>query len=253
MSLLALALLAALQAPGTAPVRSAWDSFGPGSTAVTVDRPLAGTPFSTTTDVLKSRRDDGLPQIESTRGSRSGHVEISVGTGDNVHVKPFAEGLKEISRRRETLTIKERRLDCDVVTYAGAEDSPKRMRLTVWLAAGLSLPVRRFWGLEAFYDVPASAVRIEVSLEQPSRKSVATLEVLDLNQARTVNGVALDCVEQQIRSLVSVPGGTSCVRGRHEWLSAAVPGALVRCERECGTMERSGTTVTELIDFQVAR
>src|SRR5205085_1830906 len=55
-------------------------------------------------------------------------------------------GLVLTGRRDEILMLKDRRLDCEVIQYAGADDEPSRwISLTIWKAQGITLPPREVW------------------------------------------------------------------------------------------------------------
>ena len=247
-------LAALLQAQEAPPVRHPWDGFVPGSTAVTAIRNSTGAIGSTTTEVLESRSDAGLPRIREMTKRESGSVNDSTTNGDPFSAKPFADGLLEVSRRKETISIKSRQLDCEVVAYIEApEEGRGRKKLTVWHAKELSLPPRRLRAAGTWFDVPGTVVRVDSWQEFNGNSTISTLEVLDLNQKVVVNGAALYCVVQEARSLDSRPMRLGIVRNRKEWLSTAVPGALVRREYECSTTEQSGHTTTELVDFKAVR
>jgi len=250
MSVFGIALLAAaLQTPEPPPIRNPWDGFAPGSTAVRNLLTEAGTVWMTTKEILESRSESGLPLIRETTQRNSG-----TNNGDAGTPKPFADGLWEAHRRRETIMIKGRKLDCDVVAYTEPAGDPQgHKRLTVWHASELSLPPRRSWVVGAWSDIPATVVRIDSVLERNESRITGTLEVLDLGSKQVVDGVPIDCVEEVSHCLTTRPSSPSVVRGRHEWLSPQVPGAIVRSERECGTTEHVGHQTMVLVEFKAVR
>jgi hypothetical protein len=208
----------------------------------------------TTSEILESRTESGLPLVRETDQRNGGSSDSRTSNGDAATPKPFADGLWEALRRKETISIKGRKLDCDVVAYTEPAGDPQgRKRLTVWHANELSLPARRSWVFGVWSDIPAGVVRIDSVLERNEVRVTSTLEVLDLSSKRIVNGVTIDCVEEECRSLSSRPSQIGIVRSRHEWLSPQVPGVVVRSERECGTTEHTGHQTMELVEFKAVR
>jgi hypothetical protein len=255
MNVFGAALLAAfLQVPEPPPVRNPWDGFAPGSSAVRTFLTNAGTLWMTTNEILESRTEDGLPLIRETTQWNKGTSTSGTTNGDAGTPKPFTDGLWEALRRKETITIKGRKLDCDVVAYTEAAGDPQgRKRLTVWHASELSLPPRRSWVFGGWSDIPATVIRIDSVLERNETRVTSTLEVLDLSSQQVVNGVPIDCVEEESRSFSAHPSRPGVVRGRHEWLSPQVPGTIIRSERECGTTEHTGHTTMLLVEFKALR
>jgi len=255
MSVFGVALLTALlQAPETPPVRNPWDGFEPGSSATRILLTDAGKVWLTTKETLESRTETGLPLVRETEQRNGGFSDSRLGNGDDAIPKPFADGLWEAHRRKETITIKGRKLDCDVVAYTEPAGDPQgRKRLTVWHANELSLPPRRSWVFGIWSDIPATVVRIDSVLERNEARVTSTLDVLDLSSKRLVSGALIDCVEEDSHAFSTHPSRPVVVRSRREWLSPLVPGVVVRSERECGTTQRSGHTTMELVEFKAVR
>jgi hypothetical protein len=254
MSLLGVAVLASLLQAQEAPSRSPWDGFAPGSYAVTTMTSNNGTIYSVSKQVLQPQTPGNRSLLQLYELKEGGYEDAGRSNGDNPVTKILGAGLQEVLRRRETIPVKGKKLDCDVVASSeAADDKAGGKRLVVWTCKGVSLPTTWIWVLGARYDVPANAVRIESVNQSGDHLTNSSFEVLDLHKKMTIKGSEVDCVEILISSLDTSPSRLGVVRSRHEWLSAQVPGGLVRSERECGTTLNTGTTTTELVEFKAVR
>jgi hypothetical protein len=188
-----IALLASLQEP------SRWD-FKPGSWADFSYRSL-------------ERLDDPSPRVFRDE------PRSSVGRPGS-----FTEGLREISRRPDVW----RNRACVVVEYRG-----ERRFVRAWIVEGLSIPARDMPAVPRLAAVPADVVKVERAEGIGTTELTSTLEVQDLHAKVEAAGRTFDCVLETSMSVHEMADGRRCLRSKRRWLSAEVPGHVVRQDRQC--------------------
>lgn len=155
----------------------------------------------------------------------------------------FTQGLEEVSR--SPARWKDR--PCQVVEFVGAGQS-----LTAWVVEGVSIPARQVDSV----DIPPGVVRALRILRSPGRTTTIQVDVDDLQTTLEISGRRYDCVVETSSSIVEC-GTSRVVRARRRWLSAEVPGHLVRQERQCTNkpeaIAHQYDTRDDLVDFHLAR
>jgi len=155
----------------------------------------------------------------SLRSERRTVYREEVG-GSRFRLAPFARGLKEVSRRPDEWQER----PCMVVEYNG-----EHRTVRAWVVEGLSIPARDMAGAA----VPADVVRAERVERFGTTEVTSTLEVLDLHAKVEIAGLTFDCVVERSMSVAEMADGSRCLRTRRRWLSAEVPGHIVRQDRQC--------------------
>jgi hypothetical protein len=137
---------------------------------------------------------------------------------------PFHEGLKETARRADTWMGR----PCLVIDYVSGHGTVR-----AWVVEGMKIPARDMPALPRFVAVPADVVRVERA-EAAAGSSVTMIqEVVEIDARIEAAGRAFDCVVEASWSTADLPSGTRCTRSRRRWLSAEVPGHVVRQLRQC--------------------
>jgi hypothetical protein len=239
MTLVGLVVLS-LQASGDAPGR--WEGFAPGSWVVMSARSVKGQAvYRPSRDEIAGVDPDGRSCL-STDGGAPSPVPRPVA---------FASGLEVVSRSRETVTIGARRLPCTVVTYAAGGAS-----VTAWFAEGVAVPCREMTALPNRVAVPRDVVRVQGRYTRPSSTLTTTLEVVELSSQIEVAGRMVDCVVETSSMVHVVEDGKGCLRSWKRWLSDAVPGRIVRQDRQCtgdpAAIAGAYTMRDEVLDFHLA-
>jgi len=146
-------------------------------------------------------------RVDAAR-SRTDRVDAFPGR----RVPAFSDGLQERSRRADVWQGR----PCVVVEYDGAR---------LWLAEGVTLPARDLGGRA----LPPDAVRAERTLGD----TTWLMDVLELSIPVEAAGRSFDCALEASTSFSVLPSGTRCLRSWRRWLSADVPGHVVRQDRQC--------------------
>lgn len=143
----------------------------------------------------------------------------TVDAGPRSRPAAFADGLRESSRRREEWQGR----PCEVIEY---KDETRTAIL--WLVEGVSIPAREM-GASALPSNAVRALRVE---KQRSRTFTSRVDVLELSAPIEAAGRRFDCVLESSSS--TDEGATSTIlRSKRRWLSAEVPGHVVRQDRQC--------------------
>lgn len=161
--------------------------------------------------------------------------------------KPFLDGLKESSRRAEEWQGR----PCAVVEY-----KDETRLVTTWAVAGLKIPARDMSSGDGLVAVPEDVVRAIRVEKVRGRIRASRLDVLDLSERVDAAGRSFDCVVE-ISSWVDQSDTSSILRSKRRWLSAEVPGHVVRQERQCtahpAAVAHAYTVRDELAAFHVER
>lgn len=233
------ALLLFLQEPA---VPQPWDGFAPGSWVVTVQTHERGKQYIQK-QLLNPDRSFSITDATSGKVAGGGPTP-----GSNL-----TAGLAKAAERTETLTVRDRKLECAVVVYANElGDAGRRKKLTVWYAKGVCIP-NRVASLGAWVSVPADVVRAERVETSGVWTVTSSLEVIDLEARLDVHGKTFSCVVQDTRSISETTDQLPVVRKRRHWICDAIPGRIARREEECRQGNVGGGWVVEVTDFQAIR
>jgi hypothetical protein len=139
--------------------------------------------------------------------------------GQETRPKPFADGLGEVSRKKEEWQGR----PCEVIEYR--DDTRTGI---LWLVDGVRIPARDM-DLRALPSNAVRALRVE---RRRDRTYTSRVDVLELRAPIEAAGRRFDCVLESSTSTSEGPDST-VLRSKRRWLSAEVPGHVVRQDRQC--------------------
>ena len=158
--------------------------------------------------------------------------------------KPFFDGLKVVARRAERWQDRA----CEVTEYRD-----ETRVATAWTVDGLRIPARESYLGEA---LPPNVVRAIVVEKKGERVRAWRFDAVDLEAKVDAAGRTFTCVVEQEATRHEMPTST-IMKTRRRWLSAEVPGHVVRQERQCTNDPLAEphvyTSRDELKAFHVAR
>ena len=238
-ALSAAAVLFLLQEP---PVPQPWDGFAPGSWVLTVQTHERGRQYIQ----KQTLNPDRSVSITEADTGKDGGFAPSQG-------KSLTQGLARISERSETLTLRNRKLECTVAVYGNEPgDAGPKKTLTVWHAKGVSIP-HRIASLGTLVSVPADVVRAERVETSGPRTISSSLEVIDLSAKLEIHGKTFECVVQDQHATNEAKDQLPVVRNRRHWICDEIPGRVARREEECRQGTGGGGWVVEVTEFKAVR
>jgi len=219
-------------------VRNPWCGFAPGSWVVVGIRRIGSEnpeSLSTYRDEVVGTSPTGDPLLQSSWKPRaSSPFQPSSSTLYGIPVKSITFGMIERSRRRETLELGGRKLNCSAVDYTLEESSPAReATLTLWKADGVVLPPWDMAAMSGRRALPADVVRVTLNDRQGKTTVAASLEVVEFESTIEVGGRKVACVVGKTSSIATYPSGSVVLRSWRTWLSPEVPGFIARRDRQC--------------------
>ena len=154
----------------------------------------------------------------SLKADRPGRTDRQEAAGQ-ARPKPFTDGLREVSRKKEEW----RGRPCEVIEYRDVTRTA-----ILWLVDGVRVPARDM----DFLALPANAVRALRVDTNRGRTYTSRIDVLELSAPIEAAGLRFDCVLESSTSTDEGPNST-ILRSKRRWLSAEVPGHVVRQDRQC--------------------
>jgi hypothetical protein len=170
-------------------------------------------------------------------------------------VAPIAPeaGLVLTGRRDDTLIVGDRRLDCEVLQYAGPDDEPSRwISLTLWKARGVSLPAREVWTSPTI-GLASNVVKLLRCELRGDWTTALALDVVDLDCKIAVNGGVLDSSIEDVFTTTAATDRPTGIRGRRRWICDAIPGRLARRDETCLYGDGGGYYTVEVTEFKAVR
>jgi hypothetical protein len=168
------------------------------------------------------------------RSRHSGGFSASGSPFFDVPRQPVTLGMAERSRRRETLALAGRTLDCTVLEYTSLETTPNReAALTLWRADSVDLPAWDIVCMNGRRSLPHDVVRATYKGRQGTNLVEVALDVDAFHSTITVGGTDVDCVVGKMSSVATNGNGRTALRSWRVWLSAEIPGGIARRERQC--------------------
>ncbi|HEX7896684.1 MAG TPA: hypothetical protein VF950_02930 [Planctomycetota bacterium] len=159
----------------------------------------------------------------------------------------FLDGLQEVSRRKEDW----RGRPCEAIEY-----KDETRHATLWIVEGVAIPARDMATGGRWVAVPSDAVRALRVEKKASATFTSKLDVLELSAPIEAAGRRFDCVLESTSSTYERPEST-ILRANRRWLSAEIPGHVVRQDRQCtdnpAAVPHDYSTRAELKAFHVAR
>ena len=233
-----LLLLAACAAPPPAsasqPDRNPWAGFAPGSWVEfewgSLSAETQGRLRGVGRDELTGFRADGAPEFRSS--SQSSFLESN---------RLLTDGMTEVRRGRDHWTVVDTRMRCTVIDYEGP-----RATMTLWRADPGALPSWNCRRANNVFSLPADVIHAVRVWREAHATTTQTLDIDDLHARVTVGSRTLDCVVATMDSQTRHADDQIITRSWRMWLSADMPGGLVRRERQC-----TASPTATLHDFTV--
>jgi len=228
--------------------------------ALALQDPFAGFPEGSWVILERLMKSDGR---EETRRERKTVVKDGVrierdrGNGfedDSVarHIHGKApEDLKATSSREEDVTVGDRKIRCKVTEYADEREGV-RVQIAVWRGADLKIPYRELQmdgpDIAAMPDV----LRIEASVRNARGTETQRLKVVSLGEKLKVGARDVECVVEEVDAEAE-QGGRKMSGTMKRWLSAAVPGHLVKRTLRADIAGKPVEQTEQAADFEVKK
>lgn len=191
-------------------------------------------------------------EYSQSTNNRVTHVYRSTREPWDAPAAPEA-GLVLTGRRDDRLIIGDRRLDCEVLQYAGPDDTPSRwVSLVLWKARGLSLPPREVWNAPRFCLSP-DVVKLQRCELRGAQVTSLSLDLVDPDCLIAVAGKTYRSVMEDVFTVTTAPDRPTSIRGRRRWICDAIPGRIARRDETCITGTGGGYYTVEATDFKALR